>query len=212
MLSFALRPLLLKRLYAGCSRRSRSTSNPSTMPWRTIIRAPTTTRLLILPSHRSYMDFVICPYLFYHLPGLGIKIPRIAAQDEFSRLPIPGALPRRLGAFYVKRGVGRPDPQLNEVVHQLVEQDEHVLFFLEGQRSRSRSSSPLAEVCCGPFKTPESPLRSYPYLISYERVPEEESFISEAQERERGPYDSTRLAQVDVRHDGRTCEAGESSH
>lgn len=53
-------------------------------------------RLVILPTHRSYLDFIICPYLFYTLPQLGVKIPRIAAQDEFARLPLVGGLMNRL--------------------------------------------------------------------------------------------------------------------
>jgi alcohol-forming fatty acyl-CoA reductase len=142
-------------------------------------------KLLILPSHRSYVDFVICPYLFYHFPGLGIKIPRIAAQDEFSRLPILGTLLRWLGAFYVQRGIGRPDPQLDEQVRRLVEQDEHILFFPEGQRSRSRQFLAPHRGLLRSLQGTGKSFKVLPISISYERVPEEESFMKEAQEQER---------------------------
>jgi len=142
-------------------------------------------KLLILPSHRSYVDFVLCPYLFYHFPGLGIKIPRIAAQDEFSRLPILGWLLKQLGAFYIKRGIGRPDPQLDEQVSQLVEQDEHILFFIEGQRSRSRQFLAPRRGLLRSLQGTGKSFKVLPISISYERIPEEESFLMEAQGQER---------------------------
>jgi fatty acyl-CoA reductase len=142
-------------------------------------------KLLILPTHRSYVDFVICPYLFYHVPGLGVKIPRIAAQDEFSKMPIIGSLMRRLGAFYVQRGIGRPDPRLDEQVRQMVAEDEHILFFLEGTRSRSRRVLPPHRGLLRSLQSTGNTFRVLPISISYERVPEEASFIRELQDGEK---------------------------
>ncbi|KAK4077867.1 uncharacterized protein Triagg1_3561 [Trichoderma aggressivum f. europaeum] len=142
-------------------------------------------KIIIMPTHRSYMDFVICPYLFYQFPVLGVKIPCIAAQEQFSRVPVLGWLLRRLGAFFVRRGIGRADPELNEQVRQLVEQDEHILFFPEGQRSRSREFlSPRRGLLRSLQGTGKS-FKILPVSISYERVPEEGAFIRETQEQER---------------------------
>ncbi|KAL7908061.1 acyltransferase domain-containing protein [Trichoderma velutinum] len=142
-------------------------------------------KIIIMPTHRSYMDFVICPYLFYQFPVLGVKIPRIAAQDQFSRIPVLGWLLRRLGAFYVRRGVGRADPELNDQVRQLVEQDEHILFFPEGQRSRSREFLSPRRGLLRSLQSTDKSFKILPVSISYERVPEEGAFIRETQEQER---------------------------
>ncbi|KAL7942082.1 acyltransferase domain-containing protein [Trichoderma barbatum] len=142
-------------------------------------------KIVIMPTHRSYMDFVICPYLFYQFPVLGVKIPCIAAQDQFSRIPVVGWLLRRLGAFYIKRGVGRADPELNEHVRRLVEQDEHILFFPEGQRSRSREFLSPRRGLLRSLQSTGKSFKILPVSISYERVPEEGAFIREAQEQER---------------------------
>lgn len=142
-------------------------------------------KIIIMPTHRSYMDFVICPYLFYQFPVLGVKIPSIAAQDQFSRMPILGWLLRRLGAFYVRRGVGRADPELNDQIRQLVEQDEHILFFPEGQRSRSREFLKPRRGLLRSLQSTGKSFKILPVSISYERVPEEGAFIRETQEQER---------------------------
>lgn len=142
-------------------------------------------KIVIMPTHRSYMDFVICPYLFYQFPVLGVKIPCIAAQHQFSRIPVLGWLLRRLGAFYVRRGVGRADTELNEHVRRLVEQDEHILFFPEGQRSRSREFLSPRRGLLRSLQSTGKSFKILPVSISYERVPEEESFIREIQEQEK---------------------------
>ncbi|KAL6695525.1 acyltransferase domain-containing protein [Trichoderma pleuroticola] len=142
-------------------------------------------KIIIMPTHRSYMDFVICPYLFYQFPVLGVKIPCIAAQDQFSRIPILGWLLRRLGAFYVRRGIGRADPELNDQVRQLVEQDEHILFFPEGQRSRSREFLSPRRGLLRSLQSTGKSFKILPVSISYERIPEEGAFIQETQEQER---------------------------
>ena len=49
-------------------------------------------RLVIVPTHRSYFDFVLCSYLFFARPDLGIPIPYIAAATEFGRIPILGRI------------------------------------------------------------------------------------------------------------------------
>ncbi|PTB62271.1 acyltransferase-domain-containing protein [Trichoderma citrinoviride] len=146
---------------------------------------PSDERIIIMPTHRSYMDFVICPYLFYQFSVLGVKVPRIAAQDQFARIPVLGWLLTKLGAFYVRRGVGKADPELNEQVRQLVEQDEHILFFPEGQRSRSREFLPPRRGLLRSLQSTGKSFKILPVSISYERVPEEECFIREAQEQER---------------------------
>ena len=135
--------------------------------------------LVIIPSHRSYMDFVVCPYLFLMRPDLGITIPHIAAADEFSRIPVIGRLFTKLQAFYIKRGVGRADKELAKQVNDLAERNHTLLFFIEGTRSRSRQ---FLKPHTGLLKSLQSTGKKctiLPVAITYDRVPEEKSFLGE---------------------------------
>ncbi|KAJ5865294.1 uncharacterized protein N7529_007210 [Penicillium soppii] len=75
-----------------------------------LAKVPQGTHLVIVPTHRSYVDFLILPYIFLTRTDVGIKPPRIAAAAEFSKIPGLGRLLPRLGAFYLKRGQGKADP------------------------------------------------------------------------------------------------------
>ncbi|MBI2339789.1 MAG: SDR family oxidoreductase, partial [Deltaproteobacteria bacterium] len=94
--------------------------------------------LVIIPTHRSYLDFVLCSYLFFARSDLGISIPHIAAAREFAKIPVLGWLFRKTHAFYVKRGLGRENADLTRNVHELVAKRHTLEFFIEGTRSRSR--------------------------------------------------------------------------
>jgi 1-acyl-sn-glycerol-3-phosphate acyltransferase len=98
--------------------------------------------LVILPSHRSYLDFVLCSYLFFARPDLRIPIPHIAAAIEFAHIPVLGRLLGSLHAFYLKRGEGREDKELAGQVHGLIREGKAIEFFIEGTRSRSREFLP----------------------------------------------------------------------
>src|SRR6185503_21196789 len=58
--------------------------------------------IVLAPSHRSYMDFLVTSLLCFAHPGLGLKLPRIAAGEEFAKIPVIGYLLERAGAFYIK--------------------------------------------------------------------------------------------------------------
>ena len=144
-----------------------------------IAHVPSDALVVVIPTHRSYMDFMLVPLLCFARPELGIKPPRIAAAEEFSRIPLLGKIFEKAGAFYIKRGQGKADGKLNAAIDLLVENHETLMFFVEGTRSRDRR-----------FMTPKTGLlralaatgRKFvilPVAISYDRVPEEDALISE---------------------------------
>ena len=76
---------------------------------------PEDARIVLAPSHRSYLDFVLCSYLCFARPDLGIGIPHIAAAVEFARIPLLGRIfrepPRLLPrARRRPRGQGAHEP------------------------------------------------------------------------------------------------------
>ena len=82
--------------------------------------------VVIVPTHRSYFDFLAVPYLFFARPDLGIDIPHIAATEDFARIPVIGTLLRSARVFFIRRGVGTADPELTRRVSELAA-DGHTL-------------------------------------------------------------------------------------
>merc|ERR1719313_3323213 len=92
--------------------------------------------LILCPTHRSLLDFVIigisCFQLHPLLPAL--QMPHVAADAEFSGLPFLGHILKALGAFFVRRGGGavQPDPKLRTEVSRVFKKGRPIEVFLEG--------------------------------------------------------------------------------
>ena len=136
---------------------------------------------VIVPSHRSYYDFLLLPYLFYMRPEMGIPSPEIAADEQFSRIPVLSAIARRCGAFFLRRGLGAEDKELTHTVHRLVERGRPILFFIEGGRSRSREFLPARRGMLRCLQGTGRRFRLLPAVVNYDRVPEEATFARELQ-------------------------------
>jgi glycerol-3-phosphate O-acyltransferase len=136
-------------------------------------------RLVLLPSHRSLLDFVLCSFLVFDRAELNIGIPHIAAAAEFGRIPLLGRLLGRAQAFFVTRGVSRQNLEAMATLHELVSNGETLEFFLEGTRSRTRE---FLRPQCGLLRrlaqTPHH-FMLLPIAIAYDRVPEERTFERE---------------------------------
>ena len=136
-------------------------------------------KIVVLPTHRSYMDFLICSYLFFARPSLKIPVPHIAAAQEFSRIPAVGWLFKQMHAFYIKRGTKQADPVLNAYVHSLLDQKSTLEFFIEGQRSRSRHFLLPRRGLLRCLQNTGERFVALPVALSYDRVPEESAFLRE---------------------------------
>lgn len=135
--------------------------------------------IVLLPSHRSYLDFILCSYLAFTRPDLGIRVPYIAAATEFGRVPLLGRILQWMHAFYVKRGAGRENRDLIKRVNDLLTRGEVLEFFVEGERSRSREFLPPKRGLLRAVQESGRPAVLFPISISYDRIPEEEAFARE---------------------------------
>jgi 1-acyl-sn-glycerol-3-phosphate acyltransferase len=147
------------------------------------------THIILAPTHRSYMDFILISYIAFALPEIGISIPNIAAADDFARVPVLGMLTRMTGAFFVKRGKGVIDPKLEEKVLSLkksnVEMNTCIEVFLEGGRSRDRRFlQPKTGFLRCLAKTKGKHV-VIPITINYEVIPEQSCLAEEADGRPR---------------------------
>ncbi|KAK1125192.1 hypothetical protein K0M31_006532 [Melipona bicolor] len=97
--------------------------------------------VILLPLHRSHMDYCIISFLHVIY---GIKCPLIAAGDNL-KMPFFGKLLQGLGAFFIKRRIdpviGRRDILYRAVLQTYIlkklEEGHVIEFFIEGTRTRT---------------------------------------------------------------------------
>ena len=141
--------------------------------------------LVLAPSHRSYMDFLVTSLLCFAHPGLGLRIPKVAATEDFARIPIVGRVLKAAGAFYIKRGKGTPDPALNQQLAELVREGHSLEFYPEGTRSRSRRFLPPKRGILRALQGTGQRVVVLPLAIGYDRIAEETGFLRELDGRAR---------------------------
>jgi len=142
--------------------------------------------LVLCPTHRSLLDFIIigsaCFQLHPFLPLL--QLPHVAADAEFSGLPVLGHMLKALGAFFVRRGGGavQPDPALRAEVARVFRVGRPIEVFLEGFRSRGRRHLRLRTGLLRALRdVSQRTVALVPMVLSYELLPEDNGFYNEMQ-------------------------------
>lgn len=142
--------------------------------------------VIIMPSHRSYMDFLIISVLCVHL---NLPLPAIAAGMDFMRMGGGMSyLLRASGAFFMRRSFGSDRLYwaiFTEYIHTIIiNGDRPIEFFIEGTRSRSgKSLNPklgLFSLVSEPYlKAQIYDVMIVPTSISYDRILEESLYAYE---------------------------------
>ncbi|XP_064601492.1 dihydroxyacetone phosphate acyltransferase-like [Liolophura sinensis] len=141
--------------------------------------------VLLMPTHRSYMDFLMMSYVMYIYE---LPLPVIAAAMDFMGMNFFGWLLRNSGAFYIRRTFGGDQlywAVFTEYVQtQICNGDFPMEFFVEGTRSRtSKSYSPklgMLSAALEPyFKALVPDIMVIPVSMSYDRVLEERLYAYE---------------------------------
>ncbi len=138
---------------------------------------------VIVPCHRSHIDYLLLSYLFYKY---NIQLPFIAAGSNLSFFPL-GYVFRKSGAFFLRRSF-RGNALYSEVFAKyiaiLLKEGLPLEFFIEGGRSRtgkmvipkygllSMVLQAYQEKYCDNFA-------AIPVYIGYDRVIEEKSYLKE---------------------------------
>nr|XP_022909839.1 dihydroxyacetone phosphate acyltransferase [Onthophagus taurus] len=139
-------------------------------------------RIMYVPSHRSYADFILMSYVLYHYD---IDIPAIAAGMDFHGMKGMGTVLRNTGAFFMRRSYNSDSiywDSFREYVHQLVTKgDKGIEFFVEGTRSRTGKSlypkfGLLTMILRAYFNSEVPDILFVPINISYDRIMEEKLF------------------------------------
>jgi 1-acyl-sn-glycerol-3-phosphate acyltransferase len=150
-------------------------------------QVPEGSPIVLVPSHRSYLDFVLCSLLMFARPDLGIAIPHIAATSDFARIPFISWLILRLHAFYIERGLGREDTKLTEQVRSLITSGRVLEFFIEGRRSRTRQFLAPHRGLLRSLQATGETCTVLPIAFSYDHVPEESDLMVELRGNPRPP-------------------------
>src|SRR4051794_28461394 len=146
--------------------------------------------LVLLPSHKSHVDYIIISRIFHQA---NMPVPLVAAGDNLSFFPL-GPILRRAGAFFIRRSF-RGDRLYGAVVdayiRRLIIDGWSLEFFLEGTRSRTGKLLPPklgllsivvdAALAADDTGAPTTGRKVYfcPISIGYERVVEEREYVRE---------------------------------
>jgi glycerol-3-phosphate O-acyltransferase len=151
--------------------------------------------LILLPSHKSHIDYLIVSYAFNNE---NLPLPLIAAGDNLAFFPL-GPVFRRAGAFFIRRSF-RGDALYSIVVdayvRRLIREGFAVELFLEGGRSRTgKLLAPkfglLKMVVSAALAVQQRAVYFVPVSIGYERVVE--SYESELSGGEKPKEDAAGL-------------------
>jgi glycerol-3-phosphate O-acyltransferase len=138
--------------------------------------------IVLVPSHRSYFDFLILSLLFY---DRHIIPPHIAARDNMAFGPF-GFLWRRAGAFFLRRSFSDPlyKAVFRTYVAYLIKEGFTQEFFIEGGRSRTgKTLAPRLGMLSWDVEafvtSGRRDLFFVPIAITYERLVEEGAMVHE---------------------------------
>ncbi|KAM0789523.1 hypothetical protein ACM66B_000338 [Microbotryomycetes sp. NB124-2] len=139
--------------------------------------------LLILPCHKSHIDYLTISWLFFRC---GLSLPHIVAGSNLN-MPVVGPMLQKCGAFFIRRSFG-DDPLypivVKEYVEQLLENGMNLECFIEGGRSRTGKLLPpklgiLKYVVDALNNGRTDDVWICPISLQYDKVIETESYVNE---------------------------------
>lgn len=138
--------------------------------------------IVIMPTHRSFVDFILVSYIFF---AYKMKCPNIAAQEEFLDMTLVHHIFRASGAFFLRKKkvehMELYEGILYEYIQRLLLDESWLEFFIEGTRSRyGKTLAPKLDVLnivTDTFLDKKVPdIQIIPVTINYDRVIEAETF------------------------------------
>lgn len=153
--------------------------------------------VVLVPCHRSYMDYLVISYLLYLL---GVNPPHIAIGANLSFFPL-GHLFRHSGAFFVRRKISGERMYsyvLAQYIRKLLKEGYPLELFIEGGRSRTgRTFFPrfglLNYVVDAVTSQAVRDVTVIPIALSYERIIEGERYAQEVSGKEKRKEDIASL-------------------
>ncbi|PIE71771.1 MAG: glycerol-3-phosphate acyltransferase [Deltaproteobacteria bacterium] len=146
-------------------------------------RASKQSPLILIPCHKSHLDYLILSYTFYHHQ---MPCPHIAAGKNLSFWPM-GTIFRGGGAFFLRRtfkGKKLYAKIFSEYVKRILIEGFNVEFFIEGGRSRTgKLLNPklgLLSILLQAYREGAcTDLMFVPIFIGYDKVLEDGAYLHE---------------------------------
>ncbi len=138
--------------------------------------------IIFIPCHKSHLDSLLVAHILYrnNLPA-----PLFFAGRNLAFWPM-GTIFRRLGAFFVRRSVKAVfyAKVLSEYIRKIIANGHNIGVFIEGTRSRNgKLYTPqlgMLTILLNAVKRGACEDLSFvPVFIGYDRVPEEQAYLSE---------------------------------
>ncbi|MCC6214495.1 MAG: 1-acyl-sn-glycerol-3-phosphate acyltransferase [Polyangiaceae bacterium] len=153
--------------------------------------------VVLLPSHKSHIDYLLLSYVFYEEK---LQLPLIAAGDNLSFFPL-GPLFRRGGAFFIRRsfkGDRLYSAVVDAYVRRLIREGHPLELFLEGGRSRTGKLLPpklglLSMIVTAALAVTHRRTYFVPISIGYERLVEGSAYERELRGGEKEKEDAAGL-------------------
>ncbi len=153
--------------------------------------------VVLLPSHKSHIDYLILSFIFYEND---IQLPLIAAGDNLSFFPL-GLILRGGGAFFIRRSFRGDElytASIGSYVRRMVRDRYAIEVFIEGGRSRTGKLRPphfglLGMLLNAALSRPKQAVYFAPVSISYERIVETEAYEDELTGKEKSKEDTAAL-------------------
>ena len=147
--------------------------------------------LVLIPCHKSHIDYLILSYLLYHN---NMPVPLVAAGKNLSFWPM-GPMFRSGGAFFIRRsfrGAVLYSKVFAEYIHKLLEEGFNIEQFIEGGRSRTGKllmpKLGLLSILLNAYKNGAcEDMIIVPIYIGYDRVLEEKSYLQELEGGQKEP-------------------------
>ncbi len=145
--------------------------------------AARTGNLILVPSHKSHIDYLVLSDVFY---TNAMSTPLIAAGENLGFWPI-GPVFRRGGAFFIKRsfkGKKLYTALVDAYIRKVMVEGFSIELFVEGGRSRTgKLLAPklglLSMIIDAALELRQRPTYFVPISVGYERIIEERSYVHE---------------------------------
>jgi glycerol-3-phosphate O-acyltransferase len=153
--------------------------------------------LILIPCHKSHIDYLILSYLLYNN---NMPCPHIAAGKNLSFWPM-GPLFRSGGAFFIRRtfkGAALYSRVFAEYIQKLLAEGFNIEFFIEGGRSRTGKlilpKLGFLSILLDAYKKGAcKDMIIAPIFIGYDRVIEESSYLDELEGAQKEPEDFSQV-------------------
>jgi glycerol-3-phosphate O-acyltransferase len=147
--------------------------------------------LILIPCHKSHMDYLAIPYVLY---SNNMPSPHIVAGKNMFFWPF-GRIARAGGGFSIRRtfrGAAFYARVFSEYVHALLSEGFNIKLFVEGTRSRSGKLLPpklgFLSLLINAYRNGAcKDMSVVPIFVGYDKVIEEGAYLEEAEGGEKKP-------------------------